>query len=280
MIVDRFCAMGTTVETWTDDAAVGGRVRKLFSDVEHRCSRFLDTSELSSLNRSATPTEVSPVLAEILRAADTARRDTQGLVDAGIGARVAAWGYNRSFDSIGDIAAAPSPAPAPEWHLTGSVIHRSRGTTIDLGGIAKGWTCDRAVEDLGAVMVNAGGDLRSADPDTEVTVTAPDGSVAATVLVGVGALASSSTGHRSWRVGSENAHHLIDPRTGAPATSPVVTATVIADTAAEAEAGAKAVLLLGTEGLAWASRMPWIRGSLVVWSDGSVFATTGVAVTA
>jgi len=36
-------------------------------------------------------------------------------------------------------------------------------------------------------------------------------------------------------------------------------------------------LLLGEEGLAWADRQSWIRGALVEWHDGSVFATTEMA---
>jgi thiamine biosynthesis lipoprotein len=280
MIVNHFRAMGTSVEAWAPDDAAASNVRDLFGDVEQRCSRFLATSELTALNRATSPTEVSPDLAEILSAADNARHQTGGLVDPGIGGRVNAWGYDRSFEALPGIGEAPPEARAPNWRIEGRFVYRSCDTALDLGGIAKGWACDRAVELLGATMVNAGGDLRSADPDTEVTVRAPDGSEAATVHVGAGALATSSSGHRRWTVGDGQAHHLIDPRTGAPAESPVVTATVIAATATEAEAGAKAVLLLGTGGLAWASRTPWIRGSLVVWFDGSVFATAGVTVTA
>jgi thiamine biosynthesis lipoprotein ApbE len=57
-----------------------------------------------------------------------------------------------------------------------------------------------------------------------------------------------------------------------PADSPVVSASVVASTAVEAEAGAKAVLFHGVDGLAWADRQPWIRRAIVIWHDGCVYA--------
>jgi thiamine biosynthesis lipoprotein len=80
---------------------------------------------------------------------------------------------------------------------------------------------------------------------------------------------------RKWRIGAQDAHHIINPRTLAPAVSPVFSASVTAATAVEAEAGAKAVLLRGESGLAWAERQSWIDAALVVWHDGNVFATSG-----
>jgi thiamine biosynthesis lipoprotein ApbE len=65
-----------------------------------------------------------------------------------------------------------------------------------------------------------------------------------------------------------------------PVETPIVSATVVAETATEAEAGAKAVLILGVEGLAWAATQPWISGALAFWEDGSVYATPGLGLVA
>ena len=70
--------------------------------------------------------------------------------------------------------------------------------------------------------------------------------------------------------------HVIDPRTLEPVESPVLSASVLAETAVDAEAGAKAVLLHGEEGLGWAESTEWITAALVVWHDGSVYATRGL----
>jgi thiamine biosynthesis lipoprotein len=160
------------------------------------------------------------------------------------------------------------------------VLTRQPGTSIDLGGIAKGWACDRAIELGLARIVSAGGDVRSSSEDALVDVIDPWGDTVVVVPLGNGALATSSVTRRRWRVGNEDAHHLIDPRTLAPARTPVFSATVVAATATEAETGAKAVLLQGTEGLTWAQRQPWILGALVVWHDGSAYATKHLKVAA
>jgi thiamine biosynthesis lipoprotein ApbE len=66
----------------------------------------------------------------------------------------------------------------------------------------------------------------------------------------------------------------------APVETLVLSATVVARTAVEAEIGAKAVLIKGVDGLAWADKTEWIRSALVLWHDGSVFATTGLELVA
>lgn len=280
MYSESFHAMGTTVTVTLDERTQIQQVRNLFSHVEHVCSRFLSDSELTSLNRSeATDVELSPLMADVLTVAQTARQLTGGLVDAAVGGLVEAWGYDRTFAEVTDLNEPPlQPPTEAEWHVEGPHLHRSAGVKLDLGGIAKGWTADIAVQLGLATIVNAGGDLRSAHPDTIVDIDDPSGGTAASVYVGKGALATSSIAKRAWKVGDRDANHIIDPRTGAPAATPVVSASVNADTAAMAEAGAKAVLLLGTDGLAWADEQDWIRGAVCVWQDGSVYATSGIKV--
>ncbi len=275
MIAGCFRAMGTTVAvTAVDDAGIEA-TRLLFEDVEATLSRFRPDSELSRVNEApGVSVQVSPMFAEVLNVAAELSRRTDGLVDVGLGAEVAAWGYDRSFDVMPDVVVSPSPCPGGWWELDGDTLTRPPGTAIDLGGVAKGWTCDLAVDRGLALMVSAGGDVRSAIDSATVDVADPVGAVVATVDLGRGALATSSTARRRWTAGVLPAHHIIDPRTGDPARTPVVSATAIAATAAEAEAGAKAVLIRGTDGLAWADEQPWIGGAIAVWHDGAVYATT------
>jgi thiamine biosynthesis lipoprotein len=277
-----FRAMGTTVAvTATDEHGVEA-TRALFTEVESVLSRFIPTSELSMANASPAPSvRVSPMFAQVLEVAAELSRRTDGLVDVGLGAEIAAWGYDRSFEAMpAVVAASPSAAPAGWWEVDGDTLTRPPGTAIDLGGVAKGWTCDLAVDRGLALMVSAGGDVRSAIDAATVDVADPSGTTVATVDLGRGALATSSTARRRWTAGGLPAHHIIDPRTGSPARTPVVSATVIAATAAEAEAGAKAVLIRGSDGLAWADEQPWIDGAIALWHDGAVYATTGTELAA
>jgi thiamine biosynthesis lipoprotein len=276
VIAGCFRAMGTTVAvTAVDDAGIEA-TRLLFEDVEATLSRFRPDSELSRVNEApGVSAQLGPMLAEVLHLAADLRTRTDGLVDVAVGAEVVAWGYDRSFETMPDVvAASPSPLPGRWWQLDGDRLTRRPGTAIDVGGVAKGWTCDLAVDRGLALMVSAGGDVRSAIDSATVDVADPAGAVVATVDLGRGALATSSTARRRWTAGGLPAHHIIDPRTGDPARTPVVSATAIAATAAEAEAAAKAVLIRGTDGLAWADEQPWIDGAIAVWHDGAVYATT------
>jgi thiamine biosynthesis lipoprotein len=281
MISGSFRAMGTTVMVRTRRNGDIEAARQLFEDVEQTCSRFRRSSELTLLNENPAPAvELSPMLRAVMESAATARFRTAGLVDTGIGQVVSDWGYDRTFFDIEDREAAPPAGRRPEWTLEDGWLHRPPGIAIDLGGIAKGWTCDLAVDQGLTTVASAGGDLRSADPATTVEVVDPWSDRAVTVALGVGALATSSVSRRRWRVGGREVHHLIDPRTSQPSDSPVLSASALAATAVEAEAGAKAVLLLGADGLAWAERQPWIRSAIVIWEDGNVYATTDLEVAA
>jgi thiamine biosynthesis lipoprotein len=280
---DLFRAMGTTIDVTAATVSAIAETRRLFRLVEDACSRFLPSSELSAMN--ASPDEIvtlSPLMVRVMTAAVQARTLTDGLVDAGIGDAVRSWGYDGTFETIVDRPGSEPPVPGRRaaWRLEEATLVRDAGVCIDLGGIAKGWTSDLAVDEGPASIVSAGGDVRSAARDARVEIVDPWGDVAATVHVGVGALATSSVARRRWRIGERGANHLIDPRTMEPTQSPILQASAITATALEAEAAAKAILLLGAEGLAWADRQPWIRAALVVWHDGNVYATSGLEMAA
>ena len=281
MIQITFPAMGTGVDAWCPDPESAAELRNWFEEVESVCSRFRPDSELSRANRSAHgEVVVSGLLSEVLADADRLRSLTDGLVDVGVGMGVSEWGYDRSFDDGLGLEEVPSSVPFPRWTLDGRRLARSSGTSIDLGGVAKGWSCDRAVERGLATVVSAGGDIRSDDPGTIVSVVDPWGEIAVRLRLGIGALATSSATRRRWKVGDREVCHLIDPRTMAPIDTPILSASVLAPSALDAEAGAKAVLLRGEDGLAWASETAWVDAAVVVWHDGSVYATPGIEVAA
>ena len=268
-----FRAMGTDVVAMGSD--VSGVVN-WFASAEAVFSRFLPDSELSELNASTeVEVVVSDSLASCLNAAQDLRERTDGLVDPAVGAALIGWGYDRTFKQVVDLEDRPPIAGIADWSIDGNTVTRPPEAILDLGGIAKGWTCDDVVRRGLADVVSAGGDVRSVDPETVVKIQDPWGDVAARVLLGQGGLATSSTTRRRWNVAGAEAHHIIDPRRRAPANSPVFSATISADTAVEAEAGAKAVLLHGEHGLAWAEKQDWINAALVIWHDGNVYATTG-----
>lgn len=128
-----------------------------------------------------------------------------------------------------------------------------RGVRIDLGGIGKGFAADLVAtellrEDSEGVCVNLGGDLRVAGRPPAGDAWIIDVEDAPNTLIGLtaGAVATTSRRRRAWRRGDELVHHVIDPRTGAPAVTPWVSATVVSGDAVTAEPLAKATLLAPT----------------------------------
>ena len=283
MRLHTFRAMGTEVSVVLDDGHSAEQIERFFASRERRFSRFRADSDLSLLN--ADPRETVPVppdMARILTLAEQMRTRTEGLVDPAVGDAVRRWGYDATFE---EVAGTRREAPAassrtPRWRIDDGRLTRSPGTALDFGGIAKGYTCDQAVEMGLALVASAGGDVRSAYPAAKVEIVDPWDNGSLTVTIGRGALATSSRTRRRWSTDTGEAHHIIDPRTGRPADTPILSATAWTATAVEAEAAAKAILIRGVDGLAWAERQPWIRSALAVWHDGSVYATVGWEVAA
>ena len=180
------------------------------------------------------------------RLALAAREQTGGLFDPTVHDAVVAAGYDRSFELL----AADGPPAAPgrcggAVEIDGETIRLAGGTRLDLGGIAKGYAVDRALALLapaGPALVNAGGDLAVSGGSWPVAIAGTDLTLALTS----GALATSGRDRRHWRRGEEEQHHLVDPATGRPARTLVLTATVFGPTAAEAEVLAKIAFLTGS----------------------------------
>ena len=245
--MNAFRSMGC--EIVCSDGVPVERVRDLFDANDRRFSRFRESSELNRVNaRPLGVTLVSEELASMLSLLIDAAKATDGLVTPSVGGAVLAAGYDRDFVELPADGDAVEPARVPGVDaiaLRGRILLRVEPVVLDLNGIVKGKTVDDALAAVGAGWISAGGDLATTIP---VAVGLPCGDV---VELRRGGLATSSTSRRAWLRGGASQHHLIDPRTGAPAQSPWRDVTVVAATCAVADVGAKAALLLGVDGPAW-----------------------------
>jgi FAD:protein FMN transferase len=262
-----FHAMGTDVELFVK---ADGAERELdaaereFHRLEDLLSRFRESSELSRLNREGA-CDVSPDLARVVELALDARERTGGRFDPTVHDAVVAAGYDRSFELVAsDADGAPGSARCGGGvRLTGSRIELDPGVRLDLGGIGKGYTVDRAAELLapaGPCLVNAGGDVAVRGGSWPIGV---DGAV--TLELSGGALATSGRDRRRWRRSGRELHHLIDPSTGLPAETDLLRATAVGIDAVDAEVLAKWLFLVG-ESEALASGVTCV----LVREDGSV----------
>jgi thiamine biosynthesis lipoprotein len=298
-----FRAMNTEVEVQLyarlaegNAAAVAG-VQRMFDTAEERMSRFRPDSELNRLNRSAGSTRrVSPLLFDVVEAAVWAASITGGIFDPTLLKTMEAIGYDRSFEQIRARPGGETMAPAQPVSSGGRYraigLDRSRqeislpaGVGLDLGGIGKGWTVDRAADWLtghGPFLVNAGGDLYAygtppGQAGWSIGVADPWDIEQDSVRVQVRQMAvvTSTTSRRRWQRSEQVMHHLVDPCTGQPAVTDAVSVTVIAPRAALAEVYAKVALILGVEaGQAWLNCIPDVAG-LLVREDGQLVYTDG-----
>ncbi|MHB8614386.1 MAG: FAD:protein FMN transferase [Candidatus Dormibacteraceae bacterium] len=212
-----------------------------------RLTRFSPESELSRLNRSPGRwIDVSPELEALLRESLAAFETSAGLVNVAVLPAMEAVGYTRPLSEAAPIATEPQPCPLralPDvLAVRPGAARLEPGAAIDLGGIAKGWMADRLVETLGPrALANIGGDL-SAGGEGPAGDGWPVGLGGVSVLLRDQGAATSSVRRRRW--GGQH-HHLIDPRTGLPASTGLEEVSVVAPTGVEAEVVAKAALLAG-----------------------------------
>lgn len=265
-----FRAMGSRIAIWLsassmDDARILEQTPVWFEAWEANLSRFRPASELSFLNDHAGQwVRVSKDVCQVLERALDAARLTGGLVNPLILPALEAAGYDHTFEAD---HFEPGPArpvgPAPDWRDIAldpghSLVWIPAGTRLDLGGIAKGWAAQQAAErlaEVGACLVDAGGDMvgrGTPDPDKHagwaVALAGPQGEAGGSadlIMLTDAAVATSGIDYRRWQRNGQVLHHVIDPRTGQPAQTDVLSATVVAADAVHAEAWAKAALIDG-----------------------------------
>ena len=291
-----FRAMGSQMLALIDSDTAEARaalaqVPQWFAAWEARLSRFRDDSELMLVNRAAgQPVAVSDTLFEVLRVALDAARESGGLVTPAVLAAVEQAGYDRSFDTLPPaLASAAAPTALPtDWRAIrldarAQTVTLPIGARLDLGGVAKGWAAAQAARRLGErgpALVDAGGDIAISDPRADgspwlVGVAdpfAPDDDLALLDVIR-GGVATSGRDYRRWQQGGVWRHHIIDPRTGQPAATDLMSVTVVAPSTAEAEMAAKSVLILGSvDGLAWLEARRGLAG-LLIREDRTLIAT-------
>jgi thiamine biosynthesis lipoprotein len=260
----RFRALGTQVKI-ISPALENGALQSLVADYESRFSRFRPNSELQQICRSAgRPTDVSADMFDVLSLAARFWRETGGVFDPLVRPQLEAAGYDRTFEDVPASAARPAPELATHRPRFGDVVLDARrrtvllpeGASIDFGGIAKGWILDRLGDalrrhehflvDIGGDMV-AGGNGPDGEPGWLISVADPYVTEFDLCWLRLHdqAIATSTTMRRRWQRDGRWMHHIIDPRTGAPAQSDLAQVTVVAPTAVGADVYAKTALILG-----------------------------------
>jgi thiamine biosynthesis lipoprotein len=240
--------------------------------IDLACSRFRDDSELAAVNAArGRPVRASALLVEALEVALRAARLTHGLVDPTVGGALVLAGYDRDFDRIRHSGVRRVRAGrVAGWHVVeldraAGTVRVPDGVRLDLGATAKALAADRAARsalaatDAPGVLVNLGGDIATAgDPpgggwpvrvaDSHLADPESPGQV---VTIASGGLSTSSTTVRRWSRRGGDAHHIVDPRSGAPAAEHWRTVSVAAASCVDANIASTAAIVLGPAAFEW-----------------------------
>ena len=293
--------LGTTCSITLYDRVPRGLFRDVFSvvaDVDVRMGVDKAGSELDAVNAAAgrqavaVSGDIFAVVAAGLRYGEL----TAGAFDVTVGPLVALW------DIKGDSHLVPAPADqaatralvdygAVELDPARPAIRLLReGMRLDLGGIAKGYAADRAVALLAEAgvkraLVDFGGNIhtlgrRSADRPWRIGVQDPllrRGEYLGILEVSDRAVVTSGVYERYFERDGVRYHHILDPTTGAPARTGLLSVTVVAEKSTDADALSTGVFVLGPErGMALVRTLAGVEVVLVT-EDRHVIVSPGLA---
>jgi thiamine biosynthesis lipoprotein len=258
----------------------------LVEAIEDQLTVYCDESEVVSINRLAAerPVEVESRLFELLQLAERLHRETDGAIDITAGPLSEAWGFSRRRGRLpndAEIAAALERVGMDHIVLDEAkrtVCFRRPGVSVNFNSIGKGYALDRMSEllennNVGDFLLHGGRSsvlARGKQPGME-GVGWPIGlrhplrpkERLAEFYLRDQALATSGSATQFFRRRGRQYGHILDPRTGQPADG-VFSATVIAPSAAEADALSTAFYVMGPDAVAeYCAGRPEIMAVLV-----------------
>ena len=263
-------SVAVVATTAFDREALQARIDGTLDDVDRHMSTYRPDSELVAFNDSES-TDWIPVSRELCAAVEAAldfSRMSGGVFDITVGPLVNLWG----FGPDGSRTEPPDDATIEETRLTTGwrklhtdcarpAMRKDTGTVrVDLSGFAKGLAADELAalldeSGLDNYLVEIGGELRVRGLNADamhwrIAIERPDElgrSIAQIIQVSDVAVATSGDYRNYFEYAGRRYSHTIDPRTGRPVTHNLASVSVIAERAADADALATALMVLGPE---------------------------------
>jgi thiamine biosynthesis lipoprotein len=294
-------AMGTHLAftAYTTPTVDASKTRRLFDDaiaeikrLEMLMTTWRPDSEVSRVNAAAgkSPQKVSPETFAVIKEALHTSEISEGTFDITFEVLHGLWKFDEDLDPHPPTAAQiKAKLPFLSYkhvklsETDQSVFLDKEGVKISLGGIAKGYAVDRASKilengGLSAFFVQAGGDLythgkKPDGSDWQAGIRDPrgkEGAYFAMLPVTDHAFSTAGDYERSYVLDGKRYHHIIDPRTGYPATA-CRSVTIWAPTALLADGIDDAVFILGPEkGLALVESIDGV-GAVIVDAKNNLY---------
>ncbi len=238
---------------------------RLMEDLENVLSSYDSSSELSRLPQRVAPgpVRVSEPLFTVLHYAQRLAQDSNGAFDVTAGPYFDLWETARQTEELPDSAALQRASARVGWKKMR--LNKSRRTVhltadrmqLNLGGIAKGYILDRALDTLSSLgvsraLIEAGGDLVMSGPppdqagwEVRLPTAAADDSSRTVRLTHAGVSTSGDT-YQYVEIDGTRYSHVVNPKTGLGLTHHLLV-TIIAEDGMTADGLATTVNVLGPE---------------------------------
>jgi thiamine biosynthesis lipoprotein len=285
--------MGTTFSITIDGHDDPSTAAKAAFDEIRRIDRLLSTykedSEISVVNRRAAtgPISVGDYFWDVVVASRHYHRLSDGSFDPTIYPLMRLWGFTKKqgripakdeFDAVLPLVDFEKITLADSAH---TIRFERDGMALDFGGIAKGYSVDRAIAALkergvANTIVDAGGNFYALGTPTgrshwRAGIRHPlrGDNLIAMLPVSNRGVATSGNYERFFEIDGKKYCHIIDPRTGRPVEG-MLSATIAADTAMAADALSTSVFVLGEEkGMDLIETLPGVEGMLILQDNKS-----------
>ncbi|MBT3196656.1 MAG: FAD:protein FMN transferase [Gammaproteobacteria bacterium] len=300
---DQFLAFGTVVSisTWgaseSQNREASRLIRADFAAMHDTWHAWKAGGLLGEINQNIAaglPTPISEEAAQLLKKSATLSTKSSDLFNPAIGKLIALWGFHGESwtgppppQSTIDPLLKSKPRMDQLQFENGTLRSSNPAVQIDLGGIAKGYAVDRAIEQLKQLgirdaIVNTGGDLRAIGShgrrNWNIGIRAPDGGdpIASIQPQGDESIFTSGDYERMFLYQGERYHHIIDPTTGWPATG-TRSVTVIHPDATTADAAATALLVASPTARTTVAQQLGIDKLLIIDDHGRLHLTESMA---
>ena len=248
-----------------------------------------ENSEIFKLNQSKKMTVSEDTLTLITRSKELYTL-TDGKFDISCEPLIREWGFYSGLEnkvpSQKAIETALEGVGAEHIKIKDSTVTLDDNTSLDLGGIAKGYASHKAAEILKdngvtSALMSLGGNVRAvgSKPDGEswsVAVTDPDDNSKSigTLKISDKAVVTSGGYQRYFEENGQIYHHIIDTKTGYPADSGLKSVTIVSDDDALADALSTALFVMELEKLGkFYSENSSLFGAVFITDKGEIYVT-------
>lgn len=255
-----------------------------------------EASDIGRLNAAGTA-DVSPDTAEIIKYAKQIGGETGGALDITVYPVLKEWGFTTGDYNVPDKDTLNTLLQRVDFtqiqveENTVPAVAVPSGVQLDLGALAKGYASDKAAgilrqQGITSALINLGGNIMAIGENPgsgapwRIGIRTPfslDENIGVIEVTDKAVVTSGSYERCFTAEDGQTYHHIIDPATGCPARSGLVSATVVGDSGIMCDALSTALFVMGADKAAEYHREKGGFDMILVTEEGEILITEGVA---